>query len=51
MAVNGDFQTDFNVDESSKAILRIQHKGDPNREKAIAQMIGTASFAVKLSRV
>jgi hypothetical protein len=51
MAVNGDFQTDFDVDESSEAILRIQHKGDPNREKATAQMIGTASFAAKLSRV
>jgi hypothetical protein len=51
MALNKDFETDFEIDDPSKAVLQIQNRGLPNREKITADEIGSTSFQAKLSHV
>jgi hypothetical protein len=51
MALNGDYETEFEVDDSSKAVLGIQNNGVPNHEKVIADHIGTTSFQARLTHV
>ncbi|KAL9065337.1 MAG: hypothetical protein Q9157_007503 [Trypethelium eluteriae] len=49
--LNGDIETDFLVDEASKATLRIQHDGAANRAKITAQEISRTSFTARLTHV
>jgi len=51
MAVNGDFQTGFEIDDSAKAVLSIQNRSATNRDKVTADQIGSTSFSAKLSHV
>jgi hypothetical protein len=49
--LNGDIETDFQLDESSEATLQIRHDGEINRTKITAQDISSTSFAAKLNHV
>jgi hypothetical protein len=51
MAANEDLEIEFEVDDSSKAVLSIQNRGIPNRDKVTADQIGNTSFSAKLSHV
>ena len=52
MALNADFETDFELDESSDATLRIQHDSKtPNREKVTADDIRSTGFLARLIHV
>jgi len=51
MEANGDLELDFEIDEGSKAVLGIENRGKPNRDKVTADEIGSTSFSAKLSHV
>ena len=51
MNVNGDFVTDFDVDEAAKAKLRIENDGSPNRGKITADALGGIFYQALLSHV
>ena len=51
MASNEEYQTEFEVDDSSKAVLRIHNNGVPNREKITADQISSTSFQARLAHV
>lgn len=52
MALNADFETDFEVDQQSKATLRIHNEGgEVNRTKVTSHDIGSTGFSAKLRHV
>lgn len=51
MAVNGDFDFDLEVDEQSEATLKIENKGQTNREKVTQHDIGKTSWKSRLHLV
>jgi hypothetical protein len=49
--LNGDIETDFELDESSEVSLRISNDNETNREKVTAQDLGSTSYSAKLKLV
>jgi len=52
MSLNADFETEFDLDESSDAILRVNHDGmSRNREKITADDLRSTGFKARLTHV
>ena len=49
--LNGDIETDFEVDESSDTTLRVKHDGSANRPKITSQTINKTAFYARLTHV